>query len=348
MSWVRFDDQFPIHRRIESLSDPAFRLHVSAICWCARNLTDGRVSLEDLDSAVPKTMKRPEKFVTELVRRGAWIKHPWGWEIHDYLEYQFSKEKVLKERKRNARRTALHRDTEVINAVRLRDGDICRYCGQTVNWSDRRSPDGGTYDHIDPDGPNSLENLAVACRGCNSRKHNRTPEQAGMPLRPAAGGEVLNTNLARNKNFSGPVPDPNPTREEIKTSRPARAAPRRPTTSSTAGPEFEEFYATYPRHVGRKAAEKAWLKAIKDGADAPEILAGAKRYADERRGQDPRFTKYPASWLNGGHWEDEPQRKQRENTVSENDDRIAQFLRGSGAPRRPEPSRRQLPPGEAS
>ncbi len=115
-----------------------------------------------------------------------------------------------------------------------------------------------------------------------------------------------------------------------------------------AGPEFEEFYAAYPRHVGRKAAEKAWLKAIKDGADASAILAGAKRYADERRGQDPRFTKYPASWLNGGHWEDEPQRTQRENIVSDTDERIQRFLRGSGSSERPESSRGQLPSGEAS
>lgn len=301
MSWVRFDDQYPIHRKVESLSDPAFRLHTSAICWCARNLTDGRVPLEDLDGSAPKTMKRPEKFVAELVRRGVWVEHAWGWEIHDYLEYQFSKERVVRERRKNARRTALHRDTEVINEVRLRDGDICRYCGQTVNWSDRRSPDGGTYDHIDPEGPNTAENLAVACRGCNSRKYNRTPEQAGMPLRPAESQRVLNTFLARNKNFSGPVPDPNPTRtEQTEISRPTRVEP-------TIGAEFAEFYSAYPKHTGRKAAEKAWAKALKEGADPAAIIVGAKRYADERHGQDARFTKHPATWLNQGCWDDDPQ-----------------------------------------
>ena len=38
---LRFDDQFPIHRKVSGLSDAAFRLHVEAIFWCDRNLTDG-------------------------------------------------------------------------------------------------------------------------------------------------------------------------------------------------------------------------------------------------------------------------------------------------------------------
>ena len=34
-------------------------------------------------------------------------------------------------------------------------------------------------------------------------------------------------------------------------------------------------------------------------------LAGAQRYAAERKDQDPKYTKHPATWLNGGCWEDE-------------------------------------------
>lgn len=37
MTWVRFDDQFPISRKVSGLPDKAFRLHFSAIFWCARN-----------------------------------------------------------------------------------------------------------------------------------------------------------------------------------------------------------------------------------------------------------------------------------------------------------------------
>ena len=28
-------------------------------------------------------------------------------------------------------------------------------------------------------------------------------------------------------------------------------------------------------------------------------------YATEREGQEPRYSKHPSKWLDGGHWEDE-------------------------------------------
>lgn len=83
-----------------------------------------------------------------------------------------------------SRRQALFRDAELRTLIRARDLDLCRYCGIEVKWNDRRGTAGGSYDHLDPNGPNAEWNLVVACRGCNSRKGSRTPEEAGMPLRP--------------------------------------------------------------------------------------------------------------------------------------------------------------------
>lgn len=63
-------------------------------------------------------------------------------------------------------------------AVFARDGHACRYCG---------SPEHLVLDHVIPrcqKGTNDRENLVVACWGCNSKKRGRTPEQAGMVLRP--------------------------------------------------------------------------------------------------------------------------------------------------------------------
>lgn len=82
------------------------------------------------------------------------------------------------------RRQALFRDADLRALIRERDQDLCRYCGVEVKWNDRRGPYGGTYDHVEPDGPNADWNLVVACRGCNSSKGSRTPDQAGIQLRP--------------------------------------------------------------------------------------------------------------------------------------------------------------------
>ena len=59
----------------------------------------------------------------------------------------------------------------------LRDKFECQYCG---------SGDNLTFDHIVPrrlGGITSWENVTTACLACNVRKGNRTPREAGMPLR---------------------------------------------------------------------------------------------------------------------------------------------------------------------
>lgn len=58
-----------------------------------------------------------------------------------------------------------------------RDSQQCQYCGASTNL---------TIDHVIPrsrKGPSSWDNLITACRSCNSKKGDFTPEEAGMPLR---------------------------------------------------------------------------------------------------------------------------------------------------------------------
>jgi len=68
------------------------------------------------------------------------------------------------------RRAALSR-----RGVFLRDHSTCQYCGRTAE----------NVDHIHPrsrGGLHEWENVVAACRRCNSRKKDRTPEEAGMAL----------------------------------------------------------------------------------------------------------------------------------------------------------------------
>jgi len=62
----------------------------------------------------------------------------------------------------------------------LRDHYRCQYCGE------RFKAEHLTLDHVTPQsrgGPSSWENLVMACRPCNHRKGNKTPDEAGMTLR---------------------------------------------------------------------------------------------------------------------------------------------------------------------
>ncbi|MFD5221439.1 hypothetical protein ACFWMH_27740 [Streptomyces tendae] len=102
MPWVKLDDRFPSHRKIALLSDRAFRLHVSAICWCAENLTDGRIS--DRELALVTRVRGVKATAKQLQDAGLWDRTDDGWQIHDYLDYNPSREQVLLERKKNAER----------------------------------------------------------------------------------------------------------------------------------------------------------------------------------------------------------------------------------------------------
>jgi 5-methylcytosine-specific restriction endonuclease McrA len=58
-----------------------------------------------------------------------------------------------------------------------RDGSTCQYCGCSGELM--------TLDHVIPrsrGGKDVWENVVIACGRCNTKKGNRTPKEAGMPL----------------------------------------------------------------------------------------------------------------------------------------------------------------------
>lgn len=69
-------------------------------------------------------------------------------------------------------------------------------------------------------------------------------------------------------------------------------------------PEFDQFWAAYPRRVERRAAEKAWRAAINRNVTPARMIAGARRYADATRDAEARFIKHPAAWINAGAYDD--------------------------------------------
>lgn len=60
--------------------------------------------------------------------------------------------------------------------VLTRDAHQCAYCRGRADSVDHVVP------RSRPGGEHTWANLVAACRSCNGRKGNRTPEEAGMPL----------------------------------------------------------------------------------------------------------------------------------------------------------------------
>jgi hypothetical protein len=104
-TWVRLDDAFPDHPKILGLSDAAFRLEVTAICYAHRNLTDGWIP----EAFPPPRLARS---VPALVDARLWVPNGSGWGLNDYLDWQTSKariEQIREQRSQAGRRGAMSR-----------------------------------------------------------------------------------------------------------------------------------------------------------------------------------------------------------------------------------------------
>jgi hypothetical protein len=76
------------------------------------------------------------------------------------------------------------------------------------------------------------------------------------------------------------------------------------TTITPACAGFDDFWEAFPKKESRGRAERAWSRAI-TLADPATIIAAARVYAMQRVGQDEKYTRIPATWLDDKCWMDE-------------------------------------------
>lgn len=105
VTWLRLDDEFVEHDKIEKLTDRAFRLHVAALCHCARRSTDGFVSPK-ATKVLLALVSATKRHINELIRAELWRGHADGYVIKDYLDYNPDSATVKAQKARNAARQA--------------------------------------------------------------------------------------------------------------------------------------------------------------------------------------------------------------------------------------------------
>jgi len=206
MPWSKIDDRLPMSVKIEGLADDdarGSRYHqqrnealghwLLILAWVSSERSDGFVTARRVQEyGRPATTARLVR--ARFGRAPLLHRHgdecvclegrPWPpdyeYAIHDYLDRNpgRSENDVQRAKRRELRNSDLKR------AVRDRDRDRCRYCGKHCVFSDRISDDGLTFDHVNPKEAHGIDNLVVACRGCNNHKNNRTPQAADMVLLP--------------------------------------------------------------------------------------------------------------------------------------------------------------------
>lgn len=107
MAWVRIDDHIDEHPKIQAAGPLGLALFVSGLAYCNRNRTDGFIPASK--AAVLLGPSGAGQVIAALVAAGLWRRVDGGFWVHDYLDYQLSREQIEKERSRTAQRQAAFR-----------------------------------------------------------------------------------------------------------------------------------------------------------------------------------------------------------------------------------------------
>lgn len=91
MTYIRVDDRFPEHPKVLDIGPVAEALWLRALCYAGRNQTDGFIPvgfvkrMADLDGL---------EEAGKLVDAGLWVAADGGWAIHEYTDWQRSKDQI--------------------------------------------------------------------------------------------------------------------------------------------------------------------------------------------------------------------------------------------------------------
>ena len=116
MTRIKLDDAFADHPKIADLSDRAFRVHITALLYCGKYLTDGVIPEPIANRFCVSNARR---IISKLTDTGLWKVVEGGYEINDYLKYQTSKAQAEMEKETNRLRAAKARK---LRAEALRNG----------------------------------------------------------------------------------------------------------------------------------------------------------------------------------------------------------------------------------
>lgn len=109
MPWIKLDDRFFDNDKIVAAGKDARDLYLAGLCYCARSLTDGFIPEERVSRlAIEASIADGKEVVKRLctVIRGKqfplWETVDGGYQVHDYLEYNPTREEELERRAKRA------------------------------------------------------------------------------------------------------------------------------------------------------------------------------------------------------------------------------------------------------
>lgn len=117
MPWGRLHDRAGRDEKLLALSDPAWRMWGCGIIYCQDKLTDGFIPdsvIHTFGVRQPNKLKVAAELCRSLVpgKGPLWHKVDGGYQVHDYLDWNDSREDILKARRQGRDRSQRHRDRQ--------------------------------------------------------------------------------------------------------------------------------------------------------------------------------------------------------------------------------------------
>lgn len=147
--WVKFENTMPEDKKLPGLSDRAFRLWVSAICYCSRGETDGFVPAALMTSL---SLSATRQTVKELLAADMLRERGDEYEVVNYLKFNPSKERIGQLKRAGRERVAKHRKRSDVTRDSARAPSavsLTRATDPGSTASDKGSPERLTREIVD-------------------------------------------------------------------------------------------------------------------------------------------------------------------------------------------------------
>lgn len=292
--WVKLDDGFAEHPKVLALSDRALRLHIAAMCWSARRQTDGAIPAAYVREKISK------KFLDELLCARLWDRDGADFKIHDFLDYNPSRDQHSEERQELSR----------IRALAGKRGAESRWRGQSkpkanVDGNCHDKPDGNCdrppkqkhgpvpvpHKRSDPK-ETPPEDLTGSARaeaeraGSEEAKADRAPTGSALPVEPPAESRVQPSEPPPSEPPKPPSSPPanasnnsNSSRTGSNQSEPKRTAPA---AKPTGKAEPVRILGAHKRSHGARPTVAPQEFATNVSPREIEVPVDFERYAQER------------------------------------------------------------------
>jgi hypothetical protein len=138
--WVKIDDKFPRNPKILAAGLEASWWYLCALTHCAEQLTDGFIAATAVPVIAPH-ITDPQDVVERCAQAGLIQPVDGGWLIPDFLELNWSRQKVLAERESAAQRQRRRRAQHTTDTPEMSRRDTHRTHGDGSPSPSRSRPD---------------------------------------------------------------------------------------------------------------------------------------------------------------------------------------------------------------